>query len=60
MTKEQIEQLEEYAFKLRNNRDYYSRAKIIEMMVDEVKKLNKTAVISSDCDCKPQEEAERD
>lgn len=44
MTKEQIEQLEEFAFELKNNRDYYSRAKIIEMMVDEVKKLNKPAV----------------
>ena len=45
MTKGQIEQLEEFAFELRNNRDCYSRAKIIEMMVDKVKILNKPAVI---------------
>ncbi len=60
MTKGQIEKLEEFAFELRNNRDCYSKAKIIEMMVDKVKILNNPDVISSDCDCKPQEEAERD
>ena len=60
MTKEQIEQLEEFAFELKNNRDYYSRAKIIEMMVDKVKKLNEPVVSKSVCLLKyKQSECER-
>lgn len=44
MTKEQLQEFEEYAEQIKHNRDYYSRAKIIEMMVEKVRELNPPVV----------------
>ena len=52
MTKEQIKKLEEFALELRCNRDYYSRAKIIQLLVDKVKELNDPNFVKKACEHK--------
>ena len=49
MTQEQINKLEEYALEVRCNRDYYSRAKIIELLVTKVKELNDPNFVKVEC-----------
>lgn len=35
MTEEQLLEFEEYALNIKHNRDYFSRAKIIELLVEK-------------------------
>lgn len=44
MTKDQLQEFENYAFELKHNRDYYSRAKIIELLVEKVRELSKSSI----------------
>lgn len=46
MTNEELDEFLEYAFEVKHNRDYYSRAKIIELLVGKVIEISKRDVTS--------------
>lgn len=52
MTEEQLLEFEEYALNIKHNRDYFSRAKIIELLVEKVKQLNDPNYVTVKCEHK--------